>query len=123
MNEQKPSVSVVVSPDIAPQETQLLTLEQTPTKPMLVPMPEWKQAAQRGIRSAIQAFLFILPLGVTAYMKNLGIPDSAMMGLPSTSVPLFDAILYSIAFGLVVFAWNWVEFYFDMDIRAPKWRV
>jgi hypothetical protein len=29
----------------------------------------------------------------------------------------------SLVFGLVCFVWNWVEFWLDIDIKAPKFRA
>jgi hypothetical protein len=120
-----PTVPVVVSPDVSPRATTVTT--GGPSVPaervILVPMSEWKQCAQRGVRSFMQALVYTIPLGVTAYLSGLGIPDAALVNLPSTHTPILDAILYSLVFGLVVFLWNFVEFWLDVDIKAPKWRA
>lgn len=90
----------------------------------LVAVPEWKQAAQRGIRSFLQAITFFL--GGGALVSNLqrnGIAPELIGGLPTFNNPLIEALVYSLAFGLGVFVWNWIEFTFDIDIKFPGWRV
>lgn len=91
---------------------------------VLVPMSEWKQSAQRGVRTFFQAFIFTGGGGsVVGYMTNLGIPPASVANLPSTGNPLGDAFCYSVLFGFLVFVWNFVEFWLDIDLRAPKWRA
>lgn len=116
----------IVSPDVLGSKNATITAPVTASgeRVLLVPMAEWKQAAQRGVRTFMQAFLFLGGGGtVYSYLTNLGIPPASVANLPSTGTPLLDAVAYALVFGLVVFLWNFVEFWLDLDIRAPKWRA
>lgn len=121
------SVQTIVSPDVV-KTPAVVNATSGATAPMdtviLVPMAEWKQSAQRGVRTFIQAFIFLGGGGtVVGYLNGLGIPPASVANLPSTGQPLLDAVAYSFVFGLVVFLWNFIEFWLDIDIRAPKWRA
>lgn len=94
------------------------------TRVVLVPMSEWKQCAQRAIRTFMQAFVFLIG-GGTVYqiLTGLGIPPATAENLPSTGSALWDAILYALVFAVVVFLWNAAEFILDIDVKAPRWRA
>jgi hypothetical protein len=113
----------VVSPDVIKDDNKEL-VQTNNSRVVLVPMEEWKQSAQRGVRTFFQAFIFTAGGGsVVAYLTNLGIPPASVANLPSTGHVLFDAFCYSILFGFLVFLWNFLEFWLDIDIKAPKWRA
>lgn len=116
----------IVSPDVVGGDRAVITAPVTTgsERVLLVPMAEWKQSAQRGVRTFFQAFVFLGGGGtVYSYLTNLGIPPASVANLPSTGQPLIDALLYSLVFALAVFVWNFAEFWLDIDIKAPKWRA
>lgn len=118
----EPKQRTVVSPDVVDNRATTV-VPVSGERIVLVPMAEWKQCAQRGVRSAMQAIVYMVPLGVVPYLRGLGIPDASLVNLPSTGQPFVDAVLYALVFGLIVFIWNFVEFWLDIDILAPKWRA
>ena len=121
----KVEARTVVSPDAIDSNTPQVSAPVTAEggRVVLVPMDEWKQCAQRGVRSAIQAFIFILPIGVASWLRGLGVPDATVINIPSTHDPFIDSVLYALLFGVIVFIWNFIEFWLDIDIKAPKWRA
>jgi hypothetical protein len=111
----------IVSPDVVPIEV-AANIAGSPV--ILIPMAEWKQCAQRGFRTFMQAAAFLLGGGtVAAFSSGIGIPPASVAGLPSSGNPVADAVLYSIVFGLLVALWNACEFALDIDIHAPGWRA
>jgi hypothetical protein len=91
---------------------------------VLVPMAEWKQSAQRGVRSFIQCATFLLGGGSLAlFLASFGIAPDYVAQIPTSGNKLVDALLVSFVFGLVCFVWNWCEFFLDIDIKAPKFRA
>lgn len=91
---------------------------------ILVPMEEWKQSAQRGVRTTLQAGTFFIGGGtLVGALSSAGVSPKIVEGIPSTGNPLWDAILYAILFGVLVFLWNFIEFWLDIDLKAPKWRA
>jgi len=116
----------IVSPDVIDSKETVETAPVTAAgeRVILIPMAEWKQAAQRGARTFLQAFGFLVG-GGTIYqaLAQVGIPPASVANLPSTGSALFDAILYALVFALLVFLWNWLEFLLDIDLKAPKWRA
>lgn len=116
----------IVSPDVIDSDTRVETAPVTAAgeRVVLVPMAEWKQAGQRGVRTFFQAFAFLAG-GGTIYqvLAQVGIPPASVANLPSTGSALFDAALYALVFALLVFLWNFFEFLLDIDLKAPKWRA
>lgn len=93
-------------------------------KVVLIPMPEWKQCAQRGIRSSIQALTFLLGGGtLTLFLAQFGITPNMVAQLPTFGNVLGDAIVASILFGVLAFVWNFIEFWLDVDVKWPTWRA
>jgi len=116
----------IVSPDVIESDKRVETAPITSAgeRVILVPMAEWKQSAQRGVRTFCQAFGFLAG-GGTIYqaLADVGIPPASAANLPSTGNALFDAFLYALVFALLVFLWNFLEFALDIDLKAPKWRA
>jgi hypothetical protein len=119
----------IVSPDVMTHST----TDESGPKPsvqvgehavVLIPMAEWKQCAQRGVRTFIQAAGFMIAGGgLKQLLTGYGIPAADVAGLPSTGTAIYDALLYALVFALIVVLWNFVEFWLDIDINAPKWRA
>ncbi len=116
----------IVSPDVVETNETVETAPITAAgeRVVLVPMAEWKQSAQRGVRTFFQAFAFLAG-GGTIYqaLAQVGIPPASVANLPSTGSALFDAVCYALVFALLVFLWNFLEFALDIDLKAPKWRA
>lgn len=114
-------IKTIVSPDVVP--TQVVTSIAGETV-IVIPMAEWKQCAQRGFRTFMQAATFLIGGGtVAAFSSGIGIPAASVAGLPSSGNAVIDALLYALVFGILVAAWNFLEFALDMDIYAPGWRA
>lgn len=115
----------IVSPDVVGGDRAVLSAPVTSgsERVLLVPMAEWKQSAQRGVRSFIQAATFLLGGGSLALLlASFGIAPDIVAQIPTSGNKLVDALAVSLVFGLVCFVWNWLEFWLDIDIKAPKWR-
>lgn len=125
MNTTEPASYTVVSPDVIPAATDVAVAgTQAGERVILIPMAEWKQCAQRGVRTFMQAAVFLFGGGTMVQLvTGMGIPPAAVANLPSTGNVALDAILYSLALALLVFVWNMVEFWLDIDIHAPRWRA
>jgi hypothetical protein len=124
-NSNAPVKETIVSPDVTGSDQAVISAPVTAggERILLVPMAEWKQSAQRGVRSFIQAATFLLGGGSLALlMASFGIAPDIVAQIPTTGNKLVDALLVSLVFGLVCFLWNWIEFFLDIDIKAPKWR-
>jgi hypothetical protein len=116
----------IVSPDVVGGDRSVITAPVTTgsERVLLVPMAEWKQSAQRGVRSFIQCATFLLGGGSLAiFLASFGIAPDYVAQIPTSGNKLVDALLVSLVFGLVCFVWNWVEFWLDIDIKAPKFRA
>lgn len=122
----EPLKKTIVSPDVIDCSTVPVVLEHGEGGPRvaLQPMPEWKQAAQRGVRSAIQCGVFLFGGGSLAvFAAQYGIAPDMIATIPTTSNKALDAALVSVVFGLLVFLWNYIEFWLDLDIHVPGWRA
>lgn len=120
-------VDTIVSPDVvaSPATVDATSGAYAPTlHVVLVPMAEWKQCAQRGVRSFIQAATFLLGGGkIAMFAAQFGIAPDMIASLPTTGSQLVDALSVSAVFGLVCFLWNFIEFWLDVDMKWPKWRA
>lgn len=116
-----PPPKTIVSPDAMPVATAATVNGATV---IIIPMAEWKQCAQRGVRTFLQAAAFLLGGGtVASFSTGIGIPPASVAGLPSFGVPVLDVLAYAAVFGLLVALWNAAEFALDIDMHAPGWRA
>lgn len=125
-NSKAPVKATVVSPDVLGSDNAVITAPVTADSEriLLVPMAEWKQCAQRGVRSFIQCLTFLLGGGTLAvFLASFGIGPDYVAQIPTSGNKLIDAVLVSLVFGLVCFLWNFIEFWLDIDVKAPKWRA
>lgn len=116
----------IVSPDVIESDKRVETAPITSAgeRVILVPMAEWKQSAQRGVRSFIQAATFLFGGGsVALFLASFGIAPNYVAELPTSGSHLIDALVISLVFGLLCFLWNAIEFALDIDIKAPKFRA
>lgn len=117
------TTATIVSKSDVPTKTAVVD-SATGERVILIPMAEWKQCAQRGLRSFGQAVLFLLGGGTVAQLASgVGIPAASVAGLPSSGNAPVDAVLYALAFGILVALWNGAEFALDIDIHAPGFRA
>ena len=126
-HDHEPAVKeTIVSPDVIDGDRPVISAPVTAEggRVLLVPMAEWKQCAQRGVRSFIQAATFLLGGGsIALFLASFGIAPDYVAQLPTSGSKLIDALVISLVFGLVCFLWNFIEFWLDVDIKAPKWRA
>jgi len=124
-NSKAPVKATVVSPDVLGSDNAVITAPVTADSEriLLVPMAEWKQCAQRGVRSAVQCLVFLVGGGtLTVFLASFGVAPDYVAQIPTSGNKLIDAVVISLVFGLLCFLWNWIEFALDIDIKAPKWR-
>ena len=125
-HDHEPAVKeTIVSPDVIDGDRPVISAPVTAEggRVLLVPMAEWKQCAQRGVRSAVQCLVFLVGDGtLTVFLASFGVAPDYVAQIPTSGNKLIDAVVISLVFGLLCFLWNWIEFALDIDIKAPKWR-
>jgi hypothetical protein len=108
----------IVSPDV------IRSLTQDNQTDILIPMAEWKQAAIRGLRATIPAFIVLAGGGSAAEAATgAGIPPLLMVGLPTTGMFVVDVLIICLVIFVIWTGWNVVEFWMDLDTKAPQLRA
>lgn len=111
----------IVSPDVSNSTTPIVV---NSGRVILIPMPEWKQCAQRGVRSFIQALTFLLGGGsIAVFAAQFGVAPDMVASMPTLGNKFADVVVFSALFGLICFLWNFIEFWLDVDVLWPKWRA